>query len=299
MDAVDLFAGLGGSTCGAKAAGARVLWAANHWQVAVDTHRANHPEVQHACQDLHQVDWSIIPRHHLLLASPECNGHTNARGKEQPRHDKSRSTAWAVVGCAEYHRPELIVVENVPAFLKWCLYPAWELAMQRLGYHLTPHSIDAADCGLPQHRVRLFIVLSRRAPIRLHIAKRDHVPFRHIIDWSLDTWSPLRSMCARTRSRARNGRKQFGDTFLVPYYSSARTGRSIDRPLGTVTTRARFSLVHGDRQRMLSVGEYRAAMGFPASYKLPVKPIATAIHLLGNAVPPPMLEAIVEQLRKS
>jgi DNA (cytosine-5)-methyltransferase 1 len=39
MKAADLFAGLGGFTEGAEAAGVRVAWAANHRQVAVDYHR--------------------------------------------------------------------------------------------------------------------------------------------------------------------------------------------------------------------------------------------------------------------
>lgn len=53
--AIDLFAGLGGWSAGARAAGVQVLWAANHWPVAVEWHSANHPETQHVCQDLHRA----------------------------------------------------------------------------------------------------------------------------------------------------------------------------------------------------------------------------------------------------
>lgn len=72
MRAVDLFAGLGGSTSGAEEAGATVLWAGNHWPAAVEWHQRNHPHVEHACQDLHQTDWGSVPEHDLLLASPSC-----------------------------------------------------------------------------------------------------------------------------------------------------------------------------------------------------------------------------------
>ena len=34
MKAIDLFAGAGGFTTGAELAGARVIWAANHWRAA-------------------------------------------------------------------------------------------------------------------------------------------------------------------------------------------------------------------------------------------------------------------------
>lgn len=68
------------------------------------------------------------------------------------------------------------------------------------------------------------------------------------------------------------------------------------RPLGTVTTRERWALVEGDRMRMLSVPEYRAAMGFRSDYVLPTgRKLAT--HLLGNAVCPPVARDIVTALR--
>jgi hypothetical protein len=38
MRCIDLFAGAGGFTEGARLAGARVVWAANHWPLAVQYH---------------------------------------------------------------------------------------------------------------------------------------------------------------------------------------------------------------------------------------------------------------------
>ena len=93
MIAVDLFAGAGGSSIGAEAAGARVVLAANHWRAAIDTHKANHPHTEHWLQDLQQADFREAPAHDLLLASPACQGHSPARGKERPHHDAQRATA--------------------------------------------------------------------------------------------------------------------------------------------------------------------------------------------------------------
>lgn len=101
--AIDLFAGLGGWSTGARMAGVEVLWAANHWPAAVEWHSQNHPDAIHVCQDLHQADWTKVPSHDILLASPCCQGHSKARGKASgnPQHDASRSTAWAVAGTSE------------------------------------------------------------------------------------------------------------------------------------------------------------------------------------------------------
>lgn len=43
MKAIDLFAGWGGFTLGAEQAGATVVWAGNHWPLAVEAHAQNHP----------------------------------------------------------------------------------------------------------------------------------------------------------------------------------------------------------------------------------------------------------------
>lgn len=295
LTAIDLFAGLGGATAGATAAGIPVTWAANHWSVAVDAHRRNHPQTTHSCQDLHQADWSQVPRHDILLASPACTGHARARGKERPHHDASRSTAWAVVSCLEAHRTDLALVENVVEFRNWILYPSWAAALQRLGYHLTELIIDAADCGVPQNRIRLFIIASRRSRRSVTLPKLPHRPAREIIDWSLPVTRSVRTLCPNTRARVRAGRKQHGDTFLIPYYSASKTGRSLDRPLGTVTTKERYALVVGDRTRMLSAHEYRAAMGFAPSYWLPPNK-TLAVHLLGNAVCPPVETQLLQAL---
>ncbi len=301
MIAVDLFAGAGGFTTGAEQAGANVIWAANHWRLAVDTHAANHASTQHACQDLHQADWSRVPHHDLLLASPACQGHSHARGRDRPHHDAARSTAWAVVSAAEYHRPAFAIIENVPEMLDWTLYPAWKMAMESLGYTLSPHTCDAADHGVPQHRVRLFIVASRsQSPIHLKLPRRPLAPVRPIIQWDAHRWNPL---CKPGRSKAtlarvKRGREAFGEHFVMPYYGSGSglTGRSLDRPLGTVTTRDRWAVVAGDKMRMLQPDEYQAAMGFPDSYVLPVGSRKQAIHLLGNAVCPPVAKDLVSAL---
>lgn len=301
MKAVDLFAGAGGFSTGARMAGCAVVWAANHWPLAVKWHAANHPDTAHACQDLHQADWRAVPAHDILLASPACQGHSRARGTERAHHDAQRSTAWAVVSAAEYHRPGVVLVENVPEFARWTLYPAWRQAMAALGYQVAPHIIDAADHGVPQHRRRLFLICTRSAaPLMLQLPQREHAPAASVIDFSAGNWSPIAKpgRSARTLARIDAGRRQHGDRFLTAYYGNETGGRSLARPLGTVTTRDRYAVIDGDRMRMLTAGEYRAAMGFPADYRLPARH-RDAVHLLGNAVCPPAAADIITEIRRA
>lgn len=299
----DSFAGIGGSTEGAKRAGAQVVIAANHSPLAVHWHELNHPEVVHRCQDLRQADFGSFPDTDGLIASPSCKGHTQARGKERPHHDSDRGTAWAVVDHLEAKRPYFGVAENVPRFLEWELYPAWEDACRRLGYAISVNVLDAADYGIPQNRKRVLIILTRsRNPFPLRAPKRPHVPVSNILRLDDYRWSPINKAgrSQKTLDRIARGRARFGDCFLFPYYSSGSglTGRSLDRPLGTIPTKDRWAVVRGDKMRMLQVDEYLRAMDFPVTYKLPSRK-DEAISLIGDAVPPGMMEDTISQLRRA
>ncbi len=249
------------------------------------------------------MNWLTVPDHDVMLASPSCTGHTPARGVDKPHHDDARATAWCVVSAAEVKRPPLVVVENVPHFMKWILYPAWAMAMEALGYVLSPHIVDAADHGVPQNRKRVFIVATQsKYPIKLKLPRRDHVAVNDFIRWDTSKWSlidkPGRSK--NTLQRVARGRATFGDRFVMPYYGSGSglTGRSVDRPLGTVTTRDRWGIVRGKYMRMFQPSEYRAIMGFRDDYILP-NDRATAIHMLGNAVPPPVACDFLNELKRA
>ena len=300
-----LFAGFGGFSYGAKMAGVDVLWAANHWQEAVYWHEINHPGTRHKCQDLHQADWETVPAHDLLLASPCCQGHSPARGKAHgnPQHDASRSTAWAVVSALEFHRPPLAIVENVPEFMQWSLYPAWEMAIRSLGYQLAPHVVDCADLGVPQNRVRLFLACTRsQHPVMLDLRPEEHIPARSFIDFDAGRWSPIAKpgRAPATIARVENGRQRHGERFVMPYYKSGSgtTGRCLDRPIGTITTRDRWAVVDGDRMRMLTADESLMAMSFPSDTKRPDSHRLT-VHLAGNAVPPRAGKRVIEALLRA
>lgn len=58
------------------------------------------------------------------------------------------------------------------------------------------------------------------------------------------------------------------------------------------------TVIDGDRMRMLSVEECRRAMGFPDDYKLPHRQ-KDAMHMLGNAVCPPVARDVINALREA
>ena len=122
------------------------------------------------------------------------------------------------------------------------------------------------------------------------------------------TWptTPLfqRGRAQGTLERAERAMAEVGSksAFLLVYYGTDGAGgwQAIDQPLRTVTTIDRFALVTPTRKghvmRMLQAPELRRAMGFPDGYTFPTGTRRDKIKILGNAVCPPVMEAITSAL---
>ena len=170
----DLFCGAGGSSLGAEAAGCELVMAANHWATAIDVHQANFPEAGHDCADISQVDPRRYPATDILLGSPECTNHSQARGVSRKRQDlnllaepdpsaeRSRATMWDVPRFAEQIRYSAIVVENVVEATKWVGWRGWRQVMADLGYESRVLSHNSMHHGVPQSRDRIYVVFWRK-----------------------------------------------------------------------------------------------------------------------------------------
>ncbi len=302
--AVDLFSGWGGFTAGCELAGVDVVWAANHWPLAVEAHALNHPGTVHACQDLQQADFSELPAYDLLLASPSCQGHSSAArpgrsasGHVRNTHNALRATAWAVVTCAEVTRPERLIIENVPDFQKWDLYPVWLSALRKLGYQLQEVKARASELGVPQRRDRVFIIGTRSGAAPSLVLPRGAEPaFGPCIEAAKGaTWRPIDER-PRVHERILRSRKRHGHTFLTQH-TRDHMGVPLDQPIRTITTKDQWALVRGKRYRPLTLRENARAMGFADSYGWPEHATRGDIMRgLGNAVPPPVARALVERV---
>lgn len=73
LTVTDLFCGAGGSSSGAEQVpGVRVRMAANHWDLAIETHNVNMPHVDHDTADISKVKENRYPHTDILWASPSC-----------------------------------------------------------------------------------------------------------------------------------------------------------------------------------------------------------------------------------
>src|SRR5262245_35846214 len=112
--AFDLFSGCGGSSIGARLAGAEVVGSVDQWDFAARSYAANFPHAKVYDTPLEGLSprriAAAVGKVDLLLASPECTNHTCARGA-RPDNEASRNTAMQVVRFAEAWLPRWIIVE--------------------------------------------------------------------------------------------------------------------------------------------------------------------------------------------
>ena len=185
---VDLFAGAGGTTTGAEQSGVcRVLAAVNHDPVAISSHSANHPHVEHFVEDIRTLDTSELVRivsraraRHphaklVLWGSPDCTHFS--RAKSGPKNRDTRSLADEMPRYARALQPDYIKVENVEEFTSWGPlddagrpisrhegrdYMRWVQSITSLGYHYQYRILNAADYGAHTSRRRYFGVFAKQ-----------------------------------------------------------------------------------------------------------------------------------------
>ncbi len=307
---IDLFCGAGGSSYGARNAGAEIIAGFDIWNSATLAYQTNFPNAKVYNGDLRNIVPDTVKHEigeiDLLLASPECTNHSVAKGSKE-RCEDSKMTAFQVTRYAEIFRPKWIVIENVVEMTSWSEHPKLLQELWNLDYFVKELKLNSADFAVPQARKRLFLLCSLSKDVTIpSLIKKTHTPVSSIIDWSDKyKFTPLyqKGRAQNTLVRAQNaidavGKKQ---PFLMVYYGTGDGWQSVDKPLRTITTLDRFALVvpttQGHKMRMLQPEELKLAMGFGTDYNLNI-PVTRRekIKLMGNGVCPPVMTSIVQSL---
>jgi DNA (cytosine-5)-methyltransferase 1 len=255
---VDMFCGSGGESQGiewaAEKAGVDIeMFAINHWERAIETHRANFPDAEHICRDVQDINPSdLIPGRKvaLLWASPACTHFSVARGGK-PCDDQSRVTPFTILDWLDKLTVDRLIIENVPEFRSWGpldetthrpiskqkgeTFAAYIGMIRALGYSVDWQVLNAADYGAPTTRRRLFIQAVRNGsektliwPEPTHTAPNRPpteelprwVPASSIIDWSLPTQiidDRKIPLAANTMKRILRGIKKYWGPYAMPF----------------------------------------------------------------------------------
>jgi len=164
-DAVDLFCGAGGASCGIETAGFDVVAAVDTDKTALQTHNENLAgEVVH--HDLADVDPTVLPAAArdptLVHGSPPCQGFSVARG-ERSVDDERNGLVFRFVEWLDALEPRVATMENVTGMMSITdhFMDRLEAAFREAGYAVRWRVLNAADYGVPQTRRRVITVAVR------------------------------------------------------------------------------------------------------------------------------------------
>lgn len=299
--AASLFSGCGGSDLGLTRAGAKVIWANDIWKPATQTYRLNFPEVEVVCEDVSNI--SEFPKVDILSGCYPCQGFSQA-GKRDPNARinylyREFSRALGVV------RPKAFIVENVIGMRFGANFELLKKQIRSFrcrGYVVNWKLLDARDYGLAQERKRIFIV-----GFRSDLSFRNTFPSPTHGDLGCSPWVPQRDVL-KDFSDWPNG--EFDDQPLSWYYMSRRRRRDWDEPAPCVVANSRHVALHplspemeyvgpdkyrfkeDTRPRRYTYRECAALQGFPPTFSWGDFSLSVKYRLIGNAVPPPLFEAV-------
>lgn len=244
--------------------------------------------------------------------------------------DTSQEEQWSLLAeftrLVDESRPEVVTMENVPRMVSSEVFADFTEALQDWDYHVDWQSCHGPKYGLPQSRRRLVLLASRLGPIE--VPSGSQVPpgtttVRSAIGdlppleaGAADPGDPLHKARAlsplnlkRIQASTPGGTwKDWPRNLRAPCHrrKSGASFRSVyarmewDKPSPTITTLAhnfgtgRFG--HPEQDRSMTLREAAMLQGFPRDYRFvaPGNPVRfdQLGRLIGNAVPPPLGEAI-------
>lgn len=155
---LDLFCGCGGMSLGFERAGFHIIAAFDNWLPAVDVYNLNfsHKAIQ---ADLGNSDvrtslCSLKPE--VVIGGPPCQDFSSAGPGRSSSNRANLVEAFASI--VEGTRPRYFVLENVPRARLTPVFKRSVSRLKELGYGITQTELDAAYCGVPQTRKRLFVI---------------------------------------------------------------------------------------------------------------------------------------------
>lgn len=325
--AVSLFSGCGGSDAGVTAAGFDVVMANDILPYARDVYLANFPETDYRIADICSIE--DFPKADLLVGCYPCQGFSQGGAREADR--KINTLYLEFARALNQIQPKAFIAENVSGLRRSTYRHLLEDQLKKFseagsnGYQVYWAQLNAHEYGVAQERKRVVIVGVRKdlntgfefpAPTHGPNAESEYFTIKEALT-GLPDW-PVGEYCE--------------DPFHW-YYLSRNRRRDWSELSKTIVSHMRHMPLHPVSPRLLRINtdkwvfetdaparrfSYREAarlQGFMPRYTThggdlifpsnisskPDKPYNMLRHkfkVIGNAVPPPMFEAVAKELIK-
>jgi DNA (cytosine-5)-methyltransferase 1 len=304
--AVSLFSGCGGSDAGVTEAGFDVLMTNDKLPYARDVYLANLPETDYILGNVELI--RSFPKADILVGCYPCQGFSQGGVREPDRKINKLYVEFA--RALRDIQPKAFIVENVSGMVRQSFIHLLDdqiKTFSEAGYVVEAAVLNAVEFGVPQERRRIFIVgirndlgITYKFPIPTHGTGKQ--PFRTIHDaiGDMPEWPE----------------GEFYDNGFHWYYLSRDRRREWNQPSKTIVANPRHTPLHpmspilekvgADKWRFTTTGKARRFSFREAARLQGFKNLqfpetkASSLNakytVIGNAVPPPLFEAVTRAL---
>lgn len=302
---IDLFAGIGGFRVALEERGLNCVFSSEIDVHAREAYKKNFGDYPGG--DITEISEHNIPKHDVLCAGFPCQPFSIS-GKHGGVGDPRGKLFYDITRIARYHRPHVLLLENVKNILSiddGNVITGFYKKLHEIGYRVEHSLLNASHFGIPQKRERVYIVCIRRELSSIAYKKpgetMEKVSLREILirdslcrdlvinrdDIQLDLSKDRESLSPVRIGIVNKGGQ--GERI----YSTKGHAITLSANGGGVGARTGLYYVNGIIRR-LHIDECKALMGF--SQKHHVSDGIQGYKQLGNAIIVPMAQRIYDGL---
>ncbi|HEB27914.1 MAG TPA: DNA (cytosine-5-)-methyltransferase [Porticoccus sp.] len=275
---------------GFESAGYQIVAGVDSWGPALEVYKNNfsHPVLDMDLGDPASLEVIKELAPDLIVGGPPCQDFSSAGPNNVASKRANLTISYVDIICAV--KPEFFVLENVPRIRYSEVFKEAEALLRRSGYGLTIKILNAAYCGVPQSRKRLFVIGHRggeddflQQELQNNLSEKP-LTLREHLGKQLDVDYYFRIPTNYQRKA------------IFSVDEPSVTIRGIDRPIPKTYQRHPDDPVPiGDNVRALTVLERSYVQTFPETFQF--SGTKTNLNqMIGNAVPVKMAEHVAKAI---
>lgn len=281
-------------------------------------------------KDIFNLNEENLPDFDMICAGFPCQPFSQA-GRGDGFKDPRGTIFFKLMEIIRCKRPDIVFFENVPNLKnhdKGNTFKEIKKQLNDAGYNVYDKIIDSTYFGVPQSRPRIYIVafskdrysnikfeftekLTEKTPLRNFLNLGDYsIPISKRWEEYIDLYtekkeeSDISFTLPKTRKKLERVSSNCNiNDCVFQIRSSGIRAYSLDAPFPTFAVSnsgggAMIPVLSKER-RHLNLIEMRRIMGFPESFDLTAVSRTDAIKQLANAVCPPVIESICDDIKRA
>jgi len=317
---IDLFAGIGGFRIGFANIGFKCVFSSEVNSHAREMYFHNFGELP--AGDIQAINIKEIPHFEILLAGFPCQPFSIA-GEKKGFNDIRGTLFFDIAKIVEYHRPKVIVLENVKHFKNHDNGKTLAIVLttlNSLGYTTNWSLLNAINFGVPQNRERT-IIIGFLDNIKFDFCRLTKLPSPKLKDiLEDDNKQEFEYLKEEDYTLINNPKQQVSGLIFAGYRNKkirvngirpntkhlSRVHKQPNRiyssegthpTLSSQESAGRYYILHDGKVRKLTIRECYRLMGFPDNFKL-VGSKGKLYNRVGNSIVVPMVEEIAKQVKE-